>query len=67
MSSMVFVLAIGIASVATGQTAEETWAKLRGPERKVTAVYQLPERDPKLPNVFIYGDSISICHTKITH
>lgn len=63
MSSMVFVLAIGIASVATAQTAEETWAKLRGPERKVTAVYQLPERDPKLPNVFIYGDSISIHYT----
>ncbi len=63
MSSIVFVLAIGIQSVAAAQTAEEAWAKLRGAERKVTGVYQLPERDPKLPNVFIYGDSISIHYT----
>jgi hypothetical protein len=59
-----FVLAISIASVGYAETVGEAWARLRGAERKVTLpVYQLPERDPKLPNVFIYGDSISIAYT----
>jgi len=59
-----FVLAISIASVGYAETAEEAWARLRGAEHKVPLpVYQLPERDPKLPNVLIYGDSISIAYT----
>ena len=61
---LTFVMAISIGSSGYAETAEEAWARLRDTERKVTLpVFQLPERDPKLPNVFIYGDSISIAYT----
>ena len=60
---LVSFVAVISASCAYAETVEEAWAKLRGAERKVSAVYQLPDRDPKLPNVFIYGDSISIHYT----
>lgn len=57
------LLAVCFIGFARAETAEEAWARLRGTERKVSAVYQLPHRDGKLPNVFIYGDSISIAYT----
>jgi hypothetical protein len=59
-----FVLTISITSVGYAETVGEAWARLRGGERSVKLpVFQLPEHNPKLPNVFVYGDSISIAYT----
>ena len=45
-------------------TARAVWIELCGSERKADSIhFKLPARDPDLPNVFLYGDSISIGYT----
>ena len=45
------------------ETAEEAWASLLAEKSKGRATYAFVENDSSLPNVFIYGDSISIAYT----
>ena len=45
------------------ETAEQAWASLLAENSKSRAAYAFVENDPSLPNVFIYGDSISIAYT----
>ena len=51
------------ALAAPAETAREAWAGLLSAKSKKQAAYAWVENDPKLPNVFIYGDSISIGYT----
>ena len=69
----VFVALIGFASTSHGQTkpqiekppssAKEAWAKLAG-KGCTRPQFAFVENNPDLPNVLIYGDSISIGYTQ---
>lgn len=49
------------------EQAEEAWKKLvRSPRLLKRPAFQFVENDSKLPNVLIYGDSISIAYTNVT-
>lgn len=49
------------------EQAEDAWKKLvRSPRSLKRPAFQFVENNPKLPNVLIYGDSISIAYTKAT-
>ncbi|WP_338688819.1 SGNH/GDSL hydrolase family protein [Haloferula helveola] len=52
-----------MASVALAATAEEEWNKLVGDRLMKNPAFAYVENDPSLPNVLIYGDSISIAYT----
>ncbi len=43
-----------------GETSESAWEKLVGKRFNSDPAFSYPVNDPKLPNVLIYGDSISI-------
>lgn len=48
----------------SAETARAAWIKLCGSERKASSIhFKLPDREPNLPNAFLYGDSISIGYT----
>ncbi|QDV53662.1 SGNH/GDSL hydrolase family protein [Gimesia fumaroli] len=54
-------------SVFAEQQAKDAWEKLvRSPRFLKRATFQFVENNPKLPNVFLYGDSISIAYTDAT-
>ncbi len=48
------------ATCAFSQSAGKTWYKLTEPKFRKTPEFSYQTNDPKLPNVLIYGDSISI-------
>ena len=48
---------------ASAETAEEAWNSLLSENFKKREAFAFVENDPDLPNVFIYGDSISIAYT----
>lgn len=54
-------------SVFAAQPAEEAWKKLvRSPRLNKRPAFQYVENNSQLPNVFLYGDSISIAYTDAT-
>ncbi len=55
-----FVLTAGAAAAGT---AQEAWNKLAGPPALKQAAFAYVSHNPQLPNVLIYGDSISIGYT----
>ncbi len=58
---------IASASVSFGGTAEEAWygIALRKKAADKNKAFQFVENNPSLPNLFIYGDSISIAYTPV--
>jgi hypothetical protein len=52
-----------MASTASCETSQEAWHELVGAKQIHRAAYHFVENDPALPNVLIYGDSISIGYT----
>lgn len=54
-------------TVSAEEQAKEAWGKLvRSPRFLKRPTFQYVENDPSLPNVFLYGDSISIAYTDAT-
>lgn len=54
-------------SVFAEQQAEDAWKKLvRSPRSLKRSAFQFVKNNPQLPNVFLYGDSISIAYTDAT-
>lgn len=51
-------------NIACASSAKTTWEDLVGPESKDRAEFAFMENNPDLPNVLIYGDSISIGYTQ---
>ncbi len=62
---IVTCLVVMAAGVLGATTAEEAWNKLVGARtlKRFGSTYKYVKNDPKLPNVLIYGDSISIGYT----
>lgn len=56
---LLFVSTLGVSA----ETAEEAWNSLLSENFKKRGAFAFVENDPSLPNVFIYGDSISIAYT----
>ncbi|TWU46099.1 Alpha-L-fucosidase [Rubripirellula tenax] len=52
-----------VSSTGRSKSAKEAWAKLAGKSAK-RPEFAFVENDPALPNVLIYGDSISIMYTQ---
>ncbi len=52
-----------IGSQLPSETAEEGWYNLVGPNFSIYPEFSFVQGNPDLPNVLIYGDSISIGHT----
>lgn len=52
-----------VAVTMSGKTAEEAWNELVGPKFLEQSAFACVIPDPGLPNVLIYGDSISIHYT----
>ncbi|MCB1123619.1 MAG: hypothetical protein KJT03_18850, partial [Verrucomicrobiae bacterium] len=50
-------------SLLHAETAEEAWNSLLSDSLKTREAFAFVENNPNLPNVFIYGDSISIAYT----
>ncbi|MDF7826526.1 SGNH/GDSL hydrolase family protein [Pontiellaceae bacterium B12227] len=61
-----FIFAAGTASfgVESVSRAEDAWYKLVGPRFAKRPEFAFVQNDPTLPNVLIYGDSISIHYTQ---
>ncbi|MHC5056438.1 MAG: SGNH/GDSL hydrolase family protein [Planctomycetota bacterium] len=53
-----------LAGTACAGTAEEAWKALVGPKFSKRPEFAFVRNDPALPNVLIYGDSISIGYTQ---
>lgn len=52
------------AKLPSAKTAEQAWHELVGSTPRKQGVFKYVQRDPALPNVLIYGDSISIGYTQ---
>ena len=54
-----------IANMAVATSAEETWNKLVGQKKLKHSgeLFKFVKNNPELPNIFIYGDSISMGYT----
>lgn len=65
--SLFSLLVISSATHVIGGTAEDAWygIALRKKANDKNAAFQYVENDPSLPNVLIYGDSISIAYTPV--
>ncbi|MDG2170648.1 MAG: SGNH/GDSL hydrolase family protein [Opitutales bacterium] len=60
----IFILLLFVPSLGvTAETAEEAWSSLLSENFKKREAFAFVENDSSLPNVFIYGDSISIAYT----
>lgn len=59
------VIAAGASVWADGQAAEEDWNGLLEQKSRRKAAFAYVENNPDLPNVLIYGDSISISYTPV--
>ena len=60
---ILIVLLIFTLSSVFADTPEEAWNSLLSENFKKRAAFAFVENNPVLPNVFIYGDSISIAYT----
>ncbi len=60
----IFALSCTICQAISQKTAEETWKQLVG-ETHDPVAYKYVENNPELPNVLIYGDSVSISYTPV--
>ena len=56
-------VALLLAGAASAETAKDAWTKLAGAKMAKRPGFQFVERDPKLPNVLIYGDSMAYTPT----
>lgn len=66
-SLLVICLLACTQSIFAEQPAKDAWNKLvRSPRFLKRPTFQFVENNPKLPNVFLYGDSISIAYTDAT-
>ena len=54
---------LATASALVAASASETWKQLVDDRLKTKTAFAYVENDPSLPNVLIYGDSISIAYT----
>ena len=52
-----------VCSLSSAATAKDAWNSLITEKAQKQAAYAFVENDPALPNVLIYGDSISIAYT----
>ena len=52
-----------LSSTASAETAEEAWNSLLSENFKKREAFAFVKNNPNLPNVLIYGDSISIAYT----
>jgi lysophospholipase L1-like esterase len=59
-----YLLLILFSGAAYAESAEEAWYQLVGEKFAGRPEFVFVENDPKLPNVLIYGDSISIGYTE---
>lgn len=66
-SILIFLSLIAFASVSFGETAEDAWygIALRKKADDKNRAFLYVENNPSLPNILIYGDSISIAYTPI--
>lgn len=62
----VILLTLFFGLTLQAETAKEAWESLLAENSKGRAAYAFVENDRTLPNVFIYGDSISIAYTPTT-
>jgi uncharacterized protein DUF4832/GDSL-like lipase/acylhydrolase family protein/glycosyl hydrolase family 42 (putative beta-galactosidase) len=53
-----------LTSVVSADTAKEAWKKLVAPRQRKSPQFAFIQDNPELPNVLIYGDSISIGYTQ---
>lgn len=60
---IVALLLLATFASISAQTGEEAWGSLLSENFKKREAFAYVENDPDLPNVFIYGDSISIAYT----
>jgi len=58
-----FLVCILLSGMACAGSAEHTWYKLVGENKSKRPEFAFVENNPNLPNVLIYGDSISIGYT----
>jgi hypothetical protein len=58
------VLSILMGGLACAESAEDAWLKLVGEKFSTRPEFAFVENNPALPNVLIYGDSISIYYTQ---
>ncbi|MCH9654600.1 MAG: SGNH/GDSL hydrolase family protein [Planctomycetes bacterium] len=64
---LAIILCTFTGSALAKEKAEEAWKKLvRSPRSLKRPAFQFVENDSKLPNVLVYGDSISIAYTGAT-
>lgn len=57
------VFAIFSINAATAKTSQEVWKELCDTRSTESGSYQYVDNNPELPNVLIYGDSISVHYT----
>jgi len=58
------LLLVASSGVTFAETAEEAWNKLVGVKLDKNPMFAFVENDPGLPNILIYGDSISMGYTQ---
>jgi len=63
LTSTALLLSLLLSPLATASPVQEAWESLLVGKSKRRAAFKFVENDPKLPNVLIYGDSISIGYT----
>jgi lysophospholipase L1-like esterase len=65
MATMRIITLVFLFSVLSisAETAQEAWNSLLSESLKKRPAFAFVENNPELPNVFIYGDSISIAYT----
>ena len=63
-ASVMFLTCMLFSSMAHADTAEEAWNTLVGPKLAKRPEFAFVQNNPALPNVLIYGDSISIGYTR---
>ena len=62
--AIVWGMLLSVGCAAMGKSAQDTWVDLVGAKGAKKAAFAYVENDPKLPNVLLYGDSISIAYTE---
>jgi hypothetical protein len=60
-----FITCLAWIGVANAGSAEDAWKSLVSPKHARQAAFSFVKNDPDLPNVLIYGDSISIHYTQV--
>jgi len=62
---IIFIICLAWISIANAGSTEDAWNSLVSPKHAKQAAFSFVINDPDLPNVLIYGDSISIGYTPV--